>query len=273
MTGIVLGFFISEIWYQKKEKVSYMSANLETYLPLATNSAHFKIKNPVTSYRVPILMYHYVEYVKDARDTIRKSLDIVPAIFEQQIVTFKDKGYMFITAGELGDYITGNGTIPEKPVLLTFDDGYRDLYTDVFPIIKKYQVRITVYMVSSFLDKPNYLFKWQLQEMVNSGLVELGAHTVHHISLKEKSSKVDQDEITGSKKELEDIFHIPIVSFAYPYGAYDEQAIRSVKQSGYKTAVTTMLGDIIDSKNPYVIPRIRPGNKTGDTLIQYIQSL
>ena len=226
---------------------------------------------PLKSIFAPILIYHYVENVKDEKDTIRKSLNIPPYLFIKQVETLKNAGYTFINASQLMDIMDGKIESPQKIVTITFDDGYRDFYTDVFPILKKYNVKAVAYIVSGFLDKANYMFTWQLKEIARSGLVEIGAHTIHHYSLKGLTPLTTKYEIEESKRELERIIEAPVVSFAYPDGSFDDQAIRLVKEAGFKSAVTTMHGFEISQKNKYSIYRIHPGDKTGNTLLSFLE--
>ncbi len=219
---------------------------------------------------VPILLYHYVEYVKDEGDTIRKSLNIVPIVFEEEVKTLKDAGFVFITPKDLADLYDDKIKLPKKPIILTFDDGYRDFYTDVFPILKKYNIKAIAYIVPNFLDKPNNLTSRQLKEIVQSGLVEIGAHTMNHTYLAGLPLKRVRSEIEESKKYLEEKTGIPIVSFAYPYGAFDNQAIQVVKDVGFKTAVTTISGTLITDTNRYFLYRIRPGGRVGKNLLTLV---
>ncbi|MCL4366368.1 polysaccharide deacetylase family protein, partial [Patescibacteria group bacterium] len=149
---------------------------------------------------VPILMYHYVEYVKDQGDTIRKSLNIMPYTFDLEIKTLKDAGFHFITTADLAEALDDKKTLPPKSIILTFDDGYRDFYTDVFPILKKYQAKAVSYVVPNFLDKPNNLTTRQLKEIAKSGLVEIGAHTMDHTYLAGLPLHRVEYEVDQSKK-------------------------------------------------------------------------
>lgn len=225
---------------------------------------------PQKTLRVPILLYHYVEYVKDEGDTIRKSLDIVPYIFEQEIKTLKDAGFSFITTKDLADALDGETVLPPKSVILTFDDGYRDFYTDVFPILKKYQVKAVAYIVPNFLDRPNNLTTWQLKEIAKSGLVEIGAHTMDHSYLAGLSLQRVKFEVEQSKKILEKNLGVKIVSFAYPYGAFDNQAIDVVKKAGFRSAVTTISGTYAMDINRFFLYRIRPGGRVGQSLLSLL---
>lgn len=225
---------------------------------------------PTKQFYVPILLYHYVEYVKDPGDTIRKSLNIVPIVFDEEVKTLKDAGFVFITPKDIADIYDDRMELPNKPVILTFDDGYRDFYIDVFPILKKYNVKAIAYIVPNFLDKPNNLTSWQLKEIAQSGLVEIGAHTMDHTYLAGLPLKKVKSEIEESKKYLEEKLGIQIVSFAYPYGAFDNQSIQVVKDAGFKTAVTTISGTLITDTNRYFLYRIRPGGRVGKNLLSLI---
>lgn len=239
---------------------------------IPTGVAHKFPKPPLTqSIRVPILLYHYVEYVQDKSDTIRQSLNIQPHTFEQQVKTLQDANYSFMTVGELGEVLNGEKKLPKKPVILTFDDGYRDFFTDVFPILKKYKIKATEYVVSGFIGKPNYMFSEQIEEISRSGLVEIGAHTVHHVSLAYKLLPVVQFEVQKSKSDLERSYGIRVVSFAYPNGSFDETSIRIVKDAGYTSAVSTVPGIDQSQNNRFFLYRLRPGYKTGQELLNYLE--
>mgnify|MGYP001579813851 FL=1 len=237
-------------------------------LPIAPTTP---LPTPLTSFTAPILIYHYVEYVKDEKDTIRKSLNITPYVFVKQIETLKNAGYTFVTASELIDILDGKIKLPQKPIVITFDDGYRDFYTDVFPILKKYDVKAVAYIVSGFLDKPNYMYAWQLKEIARSGLVEIAAHTIHHYSLKGLEAQTTKYEIEESKITLEKLIGISVVSFAYPDGSFDMQAIKLVKSAGFKSAVTTLHGFEVSWENKFSLYRIHPGDKTGNSLLNFLE--
>lgn len=226
---------------------------------------------PLESLTVPILVYHYVEYVTDHRDTIRKSLNTNPQILIKQIQTLKNAGYTFITLKELMDILDGIVPPPKKSVVLSFDDGYRDFYTDVFPILKKYQAKAVAYIVSGFIDKPNYMYTWQIKEIAKSGLVEIGAHTIRHVPLKAVSLELAKREVGGGKTALEKLLKIHIVSFAYPDGQFDNQAIKLVKEAGFNSAVTTLHGNDVNQKNKYFLYRIHPGENVDDRLLNFIE--
>lgn len=225
-----------------------------------------------TTLRVPILMYHYVEYVADKKDTLRVALNINPDIFEQQLKTLKAGGYTFLTAKDLGDILNGKEKMPPKPILLTFDDGHWDFDTVVLPLLKKYHIKATAYVIPGFTGGSDFMTQAQVEDVIQSGLVDVGAHTVHHIALKGKPFFLVENEVEGSKKMLEDTYHIKVVSFAYPDGSFDQQAVSIVKSAGFTTAVSTIPGEDVNQTNKFFIYRLRPGYRVGETLLVYLQN-
>jgi len=223
-----------------------------------------------TSYKIPILIYHYVEKVQDPKDTIRQKMDIQPVVFEKQLMTLKENGYETLFMKEVAEVLEGKKPSPEKPVALTFDDGYKDFYTDVLPLLKKYNMRATVYLIYSFLDKPNYLSKNDVQEILSSNLVEIGSHTMTHQNL--TKTKEAQKEIEVSKKEIESLTSTPVVSFAYPFGAHDKKSEDFVKGAGYTNSVTVQEELVTAQSNPFILPRIRPGSRSGEDLLKFLST-
>jgi len=259
---IFIKFELKPVIETGKTEVSKIPKDVEKTLKKAGTPERF---------RIPILMYHYVEYVQDKKDTIRESLNIYPDVLDQQIKTLQDDGYTFITASELADILNHKGELPQKPILLTFDDGHWDLYTNVLPILEKYHVKATAYIISGFIGGSDFLTKDQLQKVIQSGLVEIGAHTVHHIGLAKRFLTLVKYEVNASKKQLENNYHIKVISFAYPSGLFDEQAIKVVKEAGFKTSVSTIPGIEQNIANRFFLYRIRPGYRTGEMLLEYLK--
>jgi peptidoglycan/xylan/chitin deacetylase (PgdA/CDA1 family) len=228
------------------------------------------IASPSATFRVPILLYHYVENIQNPKDKLRVELNVTPSIFEQQIITLKNAGYTFMTAKELGEVLDGKMSMPEKPILLTFDDGHWDFATDVLPILEKYHVVATSYIITGFIGGSDFMTSQELQEVIDSGLVDVGAHTVHHISLANRQLITVQNEVDQSKKTLEQDYHISVVSFAYPNGSFDQQAAQVVRDDGFSTAVSTVPGVEQNQANRFFMYRLRPGYRTGDALLTWL---
>lgn len=220
--------------------------------------------------RVPILMYHYVENIKDMKDSIRKSLNIVPSIFDEQIKTLKNEGYTFLTTRELADAINEKNALPKKTVVITLDDGHWDVATDILPILKKYKIKATAYIVPGFTGGSDFMTKAQVREVIKSGLVEIGAHTVHHVSLRGQPLPIVKSEVNESKKILENTYNIKVVSFAYPNGEFDETSVKIVKDAGLTSSASTIPGIMQSDQNRFFLYRLRPGKRTGKELLEYL---
>lgn len=231
-----------------------------------------KIKNIQKEFRIPIVMYHYVEYVKDPGDTIRKSLNIVPFVLEKEFEELNKNNYRTLFVKEIPRIISGEMPYSSRSATLTFDDGYEDFYTDVFPLLKKYKIKATVYVVYNFIDRKGFLNEKEIQEIIDSGLVEIGAHTLDHYYLKQSSELVATKQIIDNKKMLENRFKIQIETFAYPYGAFDQDTIDMVKLAGYTTAVSVIPGIKHSKDDLFYLYRIRAGSFSYENMIKYFES-
>lgn len=214
---------------------------------------------------VPILMYHHVLSVDQAKNIGASSLNVPPDIFRQQIDYLVGKGYQIIGLDQLLPMIF-SGSLPAKPIVLTFDDGYRDFYDVVFPILKEKNVRATVFLISQFIGGERYLVWSQISELAGSGLVLIGNHTLNHKSLPSLDKQTEFDQIVSAKNILQQNTGRNINLFAYPYGNSNDIAKGILKENGFTAAVTTVSGSNQCVGLPYDLQRIRIG---GAALFRY----
>jgi len=267
---LLLSILITDMYGKTSTKPVMETA--ETVVRTLPDDVKNKMSSDVVSsqLRVPILMYHYVENVTDTKDTFRASLNIEPIVFEEQIITLKNSGYTFMTASELADVFDGYAILPEKPILITIDDGHWDIYTDVLSKLKKHQVKITAYIIPGLVGGSDFLTKEQLHIVARSGLVDIGAHTVHHLSLPNLSTPEMEYEIKESKKILEDELGVTVSSFAYPNGAFNVQIADTVEDSQFRIALSTIPGIEHSEESRYFLYRLRPGKRVGDELLNWL---
>ncbi len=223
--------------------------------------------------KLPIIMYHYIEYVKDQGDLIRKKLDITPANFEAQLKSLKEANYITYFVKDVPKLLVDKNMRSGKDVILTFDDGYEDFYTDALPILKKYQMKATIYIVNHFIDKKGYLNKSQIREIIDSGLVEIGSHTLDHAYLKKSPVSFAKKEIFESKKGIEDEFGITVETFAYPYGAFTKEVTEMVREASFSAAVSVIPGVFQSEDNLFFLFRIRPGMFVGSSTAKILDGL
>ncbi len=207
--------------------------------------------------KVPVLMYHYVRPVTPTMDAASRWLSVSPEHFKAQMDEIMRLGYHTITPDDLADAVNGTRKLPTKPVLLTFDDGYRDQYTDAFPILKEDHLKATFFIVSAYHVNPTNLTNDMIREVDASGFITIAAHTKHHVGLVDLKPDKRKDEIFGSKKELEDVLGHPVTAFAYPYGNFNDEVKALVRDAGFRISFSTLLGSIHTSSSILEVRRIR----------------
>ncbi len=129
---------------------------------------------------VPVLNYHQIN------DRDHNALTLSTSEFEAQMRYLAENGYHPITPNELADHLENGAPLPEKPILLTFDDGYIDNYKNAYPILQKYGLKGSIFIITDYLNVyPNYL-TWEIcQEMQDSGIIDIECHTMTHVALSE----------------------------------------------------------------------------------------
>lgn len=186
---------------------------------------------------VPMLYYHSVN-PSEANEII-----ISPEKLKNQLMLIKNLGYNTITIDELNDYLTSNKNIPEKSIVISFDDGYMDNYTYAFPILKELNMKATIFLITSGIDDGYYLSSDQIKEMASYG-IDFESHTVSHKKLDTLTYEEQLSELKNSKITLENLLNKKINTIAYPFGAYNEDTIKAAKEANYTLAFTTKYGNI-----------------------------
>lgn len=217
-------------------------------------------RGPDVKYSVPegvsILMYHMIG------DIPGNAAVMTEANLRIQMNYLRDHGYHPITMQELYDYVTKGAPLPEKPVCITFDDGYADSYKVVYPMMKEYGFPWTLFLITDDVGKPYNRMTWeQLKEMADSHTVTISNHTLSHPKLHNLATAEEKEkEIAGANQALK--YHLGIDNqwLAYPYGDYDDQVVEICKKIGIKMAVTTDAGRAHVGSYPYELKRVYIGN-------------
>ena len=199
--------------------------------------------------KVLVLNYHKVD------DTFI-SLAVRPDDFDKQMQYLSDNGYNTITPDELYDSLAGNKELPENPVLITFDDGYEDNYTNAYPILKKYGFKGTIFVISSFLGKNKNYITWDQAREMDADGINIESHTVDHKSMTDLTDDELREELVASKKKIEEELGHPIGYMAYPTGTYNLHIAQLVKEAGYKAAFTIKYGNVDKASNIYALERV-----------------
>ena len=219
------------------------------------------------------LMYHHVGIVEDPREE-QFPFTVRPDMLERQILFLKANGYTPISLKELEQAARAGKSSIEKPVMLTFDDGYRDNYEKLFPLLKKYNVPALIFLITDRIDSPGYLTWEQVKEMLASGLVDFGSHTCSHRRLRSLSDEEIAEELTRSKRILEENLVVAVTAFCYPYGAggFDKRVRPQVAKAGYQFDFSTKKGiNPWPWKGKSTLRRAFP--RGGETLFDYYLQL
>ena len=199
--------------------------------------------------KILVLNYHQI-------DNKGASLAIPPNEFEAQMKFLVDSGCVTITPDELYAGLRGELQLPPKPVLITFDDGYLDNYTNAFPILKKYGLHATIFIIPAFTGVyPGYMTWEQLKEMEADG-VTIESHTLTHPKLEELPDDEIRNELLNSKNMLEQNLGHPIEFLAYPTGTYNLHIAGIAQDIGYKGAFTIKYGIVDGGSNFFALERV-----------------
>jgi peptidoglycan/xylan/chitin deacetylase (PgdA/CDA1 family) len=220
--------------------------------------------------QLPILMYHYIRPMPSAWDQMGYRLSVSPEVFKAQLDWLSAHGYHAVNFARVRAYFAGTQALPPRPFIITLDDGYRDLYTAAFPILRAHGFTAVAYIVTSFVGQDRYVSREQILDMDRAG-IEIASHTVHHADLSRTSWGNTANELALSKQWLEQLVGHPVLDFAYPSGKFNAQSIQAVRQAGYDTAVTTQTSVNHSMFDRYVWGRVRVGG--GESMEEFISNL
>jgi peptidoglycan/xylan/chitin deacetylase (PgdA/CDA1 family) len=196
---------------------------------------------------VPVLCYHHIrDWTTDDAET-DKSYIVPTTIFAAQMDFLDQHGYHTISPDQLVAYLTNGATLPDKPILITFDDGDSSQWTNAIPELRRHHFTATFFIMTVVLDKLYYLTSEQVQALDRMGMT-IGAHTWDHHRVTRYTDSDWETQITAPTAQLAQLTGHPIKYFAYPYGLWNDEAIVHLKQAGFVAAF--QLGEATESSNP-----------------------
>jgi len=217
------------------------------------------------NFSMPIFMYHFI--LDDYGDATDSENYVSPKKLEEQFKYIVENGYETV-------YITDIDKLYKytKPVALTFDDCFVYFYNNAFPLLKKYNLKASIYIITNYINGPNYLTTEQLKEINESGLVDIQSHSVSHRYLSRLTPEESKKEIVDSKQVLKELLDVDSTVFCYPIGDYNKAVVDFVKEN-YDYGLN-MLGGIYHSTmhSKYNIPRIYANRSMPmSTFINYLK--
>jgi peptidoglycan/xylan/chitin deacetylase (PgdA/CDA1 family) len=192
----------------------------------------------IESFDIPILVYHQIREYTSADTIVARQYIMTPTELEKQVAYLVDEGYTFLVFGDIPKILNGDMSLPEKSVLMSFDDGARNQYVNALPILRKYSARASFSIFTNSPQNSNYMSWNEISELAAEGY-EIVSHTFLHEYLTELSSTHALQELTKSKIDLEDrLGEGSVQVVVYPFGLYDDRVISLASQAGYSMART-----------------------------------
>jgi peptidoglycan/xylan/chitin deacetylase (PgdA/CDA1 family) len=219
-----------------------------TFTPTLTVTPQWILQGP-GEIVVPILLYHHIGFsLKD--DNVYY---LSPELFDQQLNLLYQWGYKTITVALLARAINEGAELPPKPILITFDDGSESTYTTALPIMQRYGFTGVSYIVRYYVGLTNYMNADQIRALSAAGW-EIGSHGLSHKDLTVRPDRQEQ-EVVQSRRQLEALLGVPVLSFAYPFGAYNNDSLHYVHLAGYIAAMGLGNESVQGSKNLFYLSR------------------
>jgi peptidoglycan/xylan/chitin deacetylase (PgdA/CDA1 family) len=220
--------------------------------------------------RVPILMYHYVGDLPPGADAIRRGLTVSRADFTAQLNWLRAEGYRSVSLEELYLALAYGGPLPEKAVVLTFDDGYIDNFDVALPLLREYGFSGTFFVITNSVGTPGYMSWDQLRAAHRRG-IEVQSHTATHPDLSKAEGARLTAELTSSRDRLRQELGETPYFLCYPAGRYDAETVNQARAAGYLMAVTTRPGSTHRSEGRFELTRVRVSG--GDPLEKFVDSV
>lgn len=198
---------------------------------------------------VPILLYHHIGIPQSDSPYY-----IPPYEFERQMYLLREWGYQTISVELLVRAIKQGAELPPKPIILTFDDGGEGTFTNALPILQKYGFTGTAYIVHNYVGIRGYMNADQIRTLYAAGW-EIGSHSISHVDLTVRTDR-QKDEIVDSRIKLQAMLGVPILTFAYPFGAYNTDSVHYAHFVGYIAAVGLGNESLQGSRNLFYLYRM-----------------
>lgn len=252
-------------------KYKILKILIKSFLAIIVISVCLFIAVLKNNYVVPIIMYHSVNPYALPENRLTVSVKT----FERQMHFLKTHHYNVLPLDELAGLIKQKRKIPPRSVVITFDDGYKDNFIYAFPVLKKYNLSATMFIIINEVGRPqNDRLSWdEISAMQDSGLIVFGSHALGPEPLVNiKSEESLKKELFDSKKILEDKLGRPVNAFSYPEGRFNDKIRQLVIASGYKVAVAANPGSRYPKDDIFALKRLRISENAGNMFVFWVET-
>lgn len=220
---------------------------------------------PAEKKKIPILMYHSISQQATPKF---KRFAVAPALFSAHMAYLHQHAYTPVTVTQLVQALAqGSSTLPARPVVITFDDGFADFYTEALPVLKHYSFVATLYLVTAFINETSRwlqkegealrpILTWEQIASISAAGIECGGHTHTHPELDTLSLSSAREEIAHCKRLLEQHLGHEILSFAYPFGYHTTSIKQLVREAGYTSACAVKYEMSSETTDPFALTRL-----------------
>ena len=232
--------------------------------------------NTTQTAKIPILTYHSI----DERGSV---ISTRPQTFRRQMKFLSEADFNVVSLKTLGKNFLENVPLPPKTLVLTFDDGFQNFYSEAFPVLNEYNFTATVFLITDYCGKYNdwsgnlptlersKLMEWsEIKELNNNG-IEFAAHSITHPDLTRISVEAARREIVESKTTIEERLGREVTDFAYPYGSYNAP-VKRITQEYFRTACSANLGKVQPDDDIFALKRLDAYYLSGERVFRSIMS-
>ena len=247
------------LWRVRVKKKGYMRALLLAFLlPLLMDFAWGE-EAEGGRVVVPILLYHRFGPV------VADSMTVKTSVFASQLEYLRVRGYTVIPLRRLVSSLAGKAPpLPDRSVVITVDDGHESVFTDLYPLVRRYHIPVTLFIYPSAISNARYALTWQqLQEMKGSGLVDIQSHTYWHPNFKKEKKRLTVQEyenfvhrqLLRSREVLQEKLGGTVDMLAWPYGIYDDELIEDARRAGYVAGFSMVRHPVTRADPMMALPR------------------
>lgn len=207
---------------------------------------------------VPVLMYHHIRYAQSGFTAREVAYSVSPPEFERHMKRLHDEGFHPISLKTFWDALRMRPDIlPERPVLLTFDDGHKSHLQTAYPVLKKYGFPATFFIYTDGMELNGYMDEDMLKELAEDSNMSIASHTLSHAALTRLGEAGREQELVESKALLEQIIQQPVTAVSYPYGAYNETIAKGTAAAGYDMGFRIGPGTVHAYEDRFRLQRIQ----------------
>lgn len=223
--------------------------------PIWSAASRFRSAAPAhpDSLRVPILVYHSIAPAHPGQSAEQRLLDVDTAMFRRQMSYLAANRYSVIPLGMLLDALQGQGSLPSRSVVITFDDGWLSQYEHALPVLEQMHFPATFFVITLQVGRGSmYMGVDDLKELQRVGMT-IASHSRTHPNLTKVSDAQLREEVLGSRKDLQKMLGVTPDLFAYPYGSWNRRVAAAVKVAGYRAARAYPGGAWNDATDRYAL--------------------